>query len=172
MIDRLMRQIDEVIGSQDGMHVLALCTDGGVLYYHSTTPYTYTLGMSSSSANLQETESFESAVSKENNVSNMSEKCASRTSDQNEDENIGDNQMSVDVTTYVPSGSLVELTKLSREIDPVTGSVMDGAWNLRRVGRSGHVVLLRSCRPYDSSFDESDTFCIDISLLSGNILFH
>jgi hypothetical protein len=30
---RLMRQIDEVIGTSDGSHVLALCTDGGVLYF-------------------------------------------------------------------------------------------------------------------------------------------
>lgn len=30
---RLMRQIDEVIGTNDGSHVLALCTDGGVLYF-------------------------------------------------------------------------------------------------------------------------------------------
>ena len=31
---RLMREINEVIACHDGNHVLALCTDGGVLYYH------------------------------------------------------------------------------------------------------------------------------------------
>ena len=29
-----MRQIGEVIGTEDGRHVLVLCTDGGVLYFH------------------------------------------------------------------------------------------------------------------------------------------
>ncbi len=35
---RMMRQIDSVIGTNDAKHVLALCTDGGVLYfkYNST----------------------------------------------------------------------------------------------------------------------------------------
>lgn len=31
---RMMREINEVIACHDGNHVLALCTDGGVLYYH------------------------------------------------------------------------------------------------------------------------------------------
>lgn len=34
---RMVRHIDDVIGTSDGHHVLALCTDGGVLYYQSST---------------------------------------------------------------------------------------------------------------------------------------
>jgi hypothetical protein len=33
---RMMRQIDEIIGTDDGKHVLVLCTDGGVLYFGCT----------------------------------------------------------------------------------------------------------------------------------------
>lgn len=32
---RVMREIDQVIGSSDAKHVLALCTDGGVLYFRN-----------------------------------------------------------------------------------------------------------------------------------------
>lgn len=29
-----MRQIQEILTTQDGHHAVAICTDGGVLYYH------------------------------------------------------------------------------------------------------------------------------------------
>lgn len=32
---RLMRQIEDIISTQDGKHALALCTDGGVLYFRN-----------------------------------------------------------------------------------------------------------------------------------------
>jgi hypothetical protein len=35
-IDRHKRQIQEILTTQDGQHALAICTDGGVLYYHHT----------------------------------------------------------------------------------------------------------------------------------------
>jgi hypothetical protein len=31
---RMMRQIDEIVGTDDGKHALVLCTDGGVLYFN------------------------------------------------------------------------------------------------------------------------------------------
>eukprot|EP01035_Chromulina_nebulosa_P018321 gene18321-24010_t len=34
---RLMRQIDKVLGTKDSIHILALCTDGGVMYFHNNT---------------------------------------------------------------------------------------------------------------------------------------
>lgn len=37
---RMMRQIDEIIGTDDGKHVLVLCTDGGVLYFNCAHPLT------------------------------------------------------------------------------------------------------------------------------------
>lgn len=30
---RMMREVQDVVGTQDGLHVLVLCTDGGVMYF-------------------------------------------------------------------------------------------------------------------------------------------
>lgn len=38
MSSMTLRQIETVVGSQDGKHIVAICSDGGVLHY--TTPFT------------------------------------------------------------------------------------------------------------------------------------
>lgn len=118
----MMRQIDEVIATQDGTHALALCTDGGVLYYRADIP-----------AQTEDDAKRGTVVSEYCNVSR---------------------------------GSLVELGKISRDIDPATGGVVDGSWNLRRIGSRGHVVLMRASR----EVDEGELNSLHINILSGMIV--
>jgi hypothetical protein len=109
-----MRQIQDVLTTQDGQHALAICTDGGVLYYHHS--YFHEIDT---------------------------------------------------------DGSLVELQSLIREIEVGPQFMTDGAWTLKRVGRRGAVVLVRSCRNVvktrkgeDQDEDSCRGSVVELSLLS------
>ena len=148
-----MRQIQEVLTTQDGQHALALCTDGGILYYHqtitsssqSTSPSTVSNAIDSSDSDNGHADSFNSSNSK-----------------------------------LLSTGTLVEFQSLTREVEIGPKYMTDGAWCLKRVGCRGAVVLVRSCKNVsknnsdnDSDEDEEDDdfkrgSLIDISLLSGN----
>lgn len=113
-----MRQIQEILTTQDGQHALAICTDGGVLYYHHS--YFHEIDT---------------------------------------------------------DGSLVELQTLMREIEIGPQFMTDGAWALKRVGRRGAVVLVRSCRNIAKTKgedDDEDSYrgsMVELSLLSGLCCF-
>ena len=85
---RMMRQIDEVIGTHDARHALVLCTDGGVMYF------------------------------------------------KNNSDSTGD---------IAPAPCLIEFSTVQRDPE------IERAWNLRRVGRDGDVVLLRATRVNNSA---------------------
>jgi hypothetical protein len=55
-----MREINEVIACHDGNHVLALCTDGGVLYYHYDASNSLSLSSSSKSSGFGHLIEFQS----------------------------------------------------------------------------------------------------------------
>lgn len=151
----MMRQIQDVLTTQDGQHALALCTDGGVLYYrHSEIPSSPLSSSSSSSS--------------------------SSTSSNNGKE--GENE-SIEESKFISTGTLIEFQTLTREVEIGPKHMTDGAWCLKRVGCKGAVVLIRSYRNIakrapnrddDDDDDDEDSqrgSMIDISLLSGNFIF-
>lgn len=99
---RMMRQIDDVIGTSDARHALVLCTDGGVMYFHNS-----------------------------------------------------------EVREIAPC--LAEFSSLQRDPE------VERAWNLRRVGRDGDVVLLRALKVNNSSYPSGAAYTsISVYKLSGN----
>lgn len=39
LIIRTMREVQDIMGTQDGVHVMVLCTDGGIMHYKR--PHSY-----------------------------------------------------------------------------------------------------------------------------------
>ncbi len=109
-----MRQIDEVIGTQDGSHVIALCTDGGVLHFTTSTS---TSRLSIPMASLEGSVSLKISPSGDH---------------ESQDANCADLQGAT-----INAGSVIEFSQLKRNPD------LDSAWCLKRVGAEGRVVLLR-----------------------------
>jgi hypothetical protein len=93
---RLMRLIDDIVVTQDGKHALALCTDGGVLYFRDDRVEIVADPRSSSDTEI----------------------CAE--------------------STHIIHCSLVELGHLQRDVE------VAGPWALKRVGKQGTVVVLKS----------------------------
>eukprot|EP01038_Epipyxis_sp_PR26KG_P008421 gene8421-11389_t len=112
---RTMREIDEILSTDDGLHVLVLTTDGGVMYFSR--------GFAPVEGDV---------LSKESNRMNI------------------DSQQPY----------LIELNHLTRDMD------LDEAWQIRRVGSGGRVVLLRAKRTL-SAYNQWQS-CITVSLLSDS----
>ena len=106
-----MREINEVIACHDGNHVLALCTDGGVLYYQY--------------------ERLSSCDDVGNGV-----------------------------------GSLIEFQKLTKEVEIGPEFMTDDSWAIKRVGKSGAIVLIRASKELETEDGEGRGAVVDISLLS------
>ena len=152
-----MRQIDQVLATQDGCHALALCTDGGVLYYHANPTSTDDAasmagdssggGHSNAEAGDDATDWAASGGSEDLQASGGSQKVKKR------------------------CGQLVEFQHLSREVEIGPQFMTDNAWCLKRVGRRGVVVLIRACQGVRGKEGcDSAGALIDVSLLSGETI--
>jgi len=105
---RLMRLIDDIVVTQDGKHALALCTDGGVLYFRDDH-----IDILPSEGPVLEVKQMQDRTDT-NSLERGLE--ASRIMD----------------------CSLVELSTLQRDVE------VAGPWALKRVGKQGTVVVLKS----------------------------
>jgi hypothetical protein len=172
---RLMRQIEQVLATQDGGHALALCTDGGVLYYHASAEDTYRGatepvkegGVALVEANVSsgidsnektETKSGCDDISRDLEVPSDSGELAITKTDS--------------VARSPPAmlgkrfGQIVEFQHLTREVELGPKFMTDNAWCLKRVGKRGVVILIRACQGVSGDDDEPRGAVLDVSILS------
>eukprot|EP00602_Paraphysomonas_sp_CaronLab_P005056 CAMPEP_0185032306 /NCGR_PEP_ID=MMETSP1103-20130426/20268_1 /TAXON_ID=36769 /ORGANISM="Paraphysomonas bandaiensis, Strain Caron Lab Isolate" /LENGTH=890 /DNA_ID=CAMNT_0027568151 /DNA_START=276 /DNA_END=2948 /DNA_ORIENTATION=+ len=162
---RLMRQIQEVISCQDGHHALALCTDGGVLYYSSPLEYStesYTTHIQTKKDDITVSTSGHTLTSSSNvNTPNALPRSISDSSV----ESSASTASSAPKRPAVRPGSLLEFSSLVREVEVGPEYMTDDAWCLKRVTKRGILVLIRACRGVATD-DEDPGAIIDVSILS------
>lgn len=137
---RTMREIDEVIATADGQHVLILCTDGGVMYFEN---------------NIVQGD-------RDRDRASLVGKIDSPLLHDNADAEA--KKPTAGVKQYTgrgPYGSkgLIELSDVQREIG------VDQVWAIKRVGKNGDVILIRAVKSESASL-HSDNSEIHFSLLS------
>jgi hypothetical protein len=171
---RTMREVQDIIGTQDGLHVMILCADGGVMYYRRALDVMLPKAVVSSEVahDCQPSVSvpMSPTVPRSDLIGDFS---ASPYVPFPAISNIADNEQ---VSTpnrensrpSSPSiadtsdrnedlGFLQELTGIQREQE------IDQAWTLKRVGSAGHVVLLRAAQV--KSKDGNSVGVVSVSLL-------
>jgi hypothetical protein len=136
-----MREIEDVICTEDGVHVLVLCTDGGVMYYQRD--HNSLMRQSEGDANMTTTESDDGEGEGESmgTPSKMIVSDATMESPTTISANMSAVKSShPHAKFYNAPSKLVELSGLTRDLQ------VDQAWGMRRVGQSGEVVLLRALK--------------------------
>lgn len=111
-----MREIDDIISTDNGSHALILCTDGGVMYYSNP---------------------VENIIVKTTSFTESSHDYGDKPNSELES---SDEVSHAETHSFTKSSLFLELSNIQRNQET------DQSWHLKRVGANGAVALLRACR--------------------------
>lgn len=157
-----MRQIEQVLATQDGCHALALCTDGGVLYYHASADDTC-LGPTE---DIGEGACTSVDASSGCGVEGVISQCDADDGIQTKGSGGGDSGSPRSSRIGKRFGQIVEFQHLTREVELGPQFMTDNAWCLKRVGKRGVVILIRACQGVSGEDGEPRGVVLDVSILS------
>jgi hypothetical protein len=123
---RAMREVSDVISTQDGKYALILCSDGGSIYYKHPNKN-------------EENEENEETEPEDEELSGDRERKVNEDDERSSNE---ENKSPVSRNTKEHLPQLSEVVSLSKDID-------NQFWSLKRVGKQGLVLLIRAFTRYE-----------------------